>query len=240
MKRKKKSKIMIVDDERHFREELKAFLMEEGYIVTAVENGYLALEEARRQHFDVAILDLVMPGIDGFETCHGLHKIAGDTQVIMLTSNVSVETVAKSASERIRDYIPKSSIQQLLVAIRKVLKMKPATRDASGKVLTPPAQMTQTAEYLFAQNSDKEAATFWYDAGKVYRSMHIWEAAAVNFEKAAEIWSKFEHFSQLASDSFNEAAEMFRRINQHQRADNLEKRAIGLQEKIQKGNGNGT
>lgn len=241
MKKNGKPAILVVDDEKHFREELKRSLAEQGYQVTAVENGYQAIEEVRKQGFDVVILDLVMPGLDGFETYDSLHKIARTIQGIMLTGNVSVETVAQSATKRIRDYIPKSSIDQLLDAIKKVLKEEPVPRDPSGKVLTQPAQITETGEYLYSQHAKDEAAKFWEEAARVYKSMQRWELAAVNFQKAAKIWERKgqEESLKLALDCLREATQMFKRIGQHEKADSLEKRTGELRGKLKRGEKHG-
>ena len=60
--------ILIVDDEAGIRQSLKGVLEDEGYKVTAVESGETCLETLRRRSFDVILLDIWLPGIDGLET----------------------------------------------------------------------------------------------------------------------------------------------------------------------------
>lgn len=96
-------KILLVDDEEHIRKTVCRFLCMEGYDVQMAGNGAEALQEISRGDFHVVVLDIRMPGINGFEV---LHKIKSDhprTRVIMLTgvadSNpVRAEALAKGAS----------------------------------------------------------------------------------------------------------------------------------------------
>ena len=70
-----KGTILIVDDERNTRDTIKAVLFKEGYDLYLAESGREALEEARRLTPDLILLDVMMPGMDGFEVCRKLARI---------------------------------------------------------------------------------------------------------------------------------------------------------------------
>ena len=63
------SKILIVDDDKNLLEVIKYNLMNDGYSVVLAEDGTQAVEIARREKPDLIILDVMLPGIDGFEVC---------------------------------------------------------------------------------------------------------------------------------------------------------------------------
>ena len=62
-------RILLVEDEKAIRDAVTAYLERENYWVTAVGDGQDALEEFQKHHFDLVILDLMLPGVDGLEIC---------------------------------------------------------------------------------------------------------------------------------------------------------------------------
>jgi len=83
-----RQKIMIVDDEMATLLPLKRSLEAEGYIVIEAYDGYQAIEKSKNEIPELIILDLMLPGIDGFEVCAQLKKdeLTGKIPVIMLTA----------------------------------------------------------------------------------------------------------------------------------------------------------
>jgi DNA-binding NtrC family response regulator len=86
-----KGKILVVDDEEAMRRSLADILRLEGYQVQALSNGISAIETLRQETFDLLLLDLKMPGMDGMEVLRNVTKIAPDTLVILLTAHGSLE-----------------------------------------------------------------------------------------------------------------------------------------------------
>ncbi|MGR3293538.1 MAG: response regulator [Candidatus Scalindua sp.] len=80
-----KTTILIVDDEISIRDTLQGVLEERGYKVYVAENGYTAIQMAKNTHFDIMFIDVLMPGIDGFQTLEEVKKIDPVTNVIMMT-----------------------------------------------------------------------------------------------------------------------------------------------------------
>jgi DNA-binding NtrC family response regulator len=90
--------ILVVDDLRNMRLTLGGVLEDKEHRVVIVENGYQAIEEVRRNHFDAIFMDIRMPGINGVETFREVKKIAPKVAVIMMTA-YSVEDLLKEALE---------------------------------------------------------------------------------------------------------------------------------------------
>ena len=78
-------KILIVDDEDRIRRLLKMYLEREQYIIDEADNGETALEKALQNDYDLILLDIMMPGMDGIEVCKGIREKKA-TPIIMLTA----------------------------------------------------------------------------------------------------------------------------------------------------------
>ena len=92
-------KILIADDEFLIRWSLAQALKQEGYEVTAVEDGRKAIEEAITQHYDYLITDLVMPELDGWEVLRVVQQIQSPPRVIIITAH-SKEDTGRIAKEK--------------------------------------------------------------------------------------------------------------------------------------------
>ena len=93
-----KTNILIVDDLRNIRLTLGGILEDKGHNVVTAEDGYQAIEAARKTHFDAVFMDMKMPGINGVQTFREIKKVDPKTVVIMMTA-YSVEDLVKEALE---------------------------------------------------------------------------------------------------------------------------------------------
>jgi len=100
-------KILIVDDEKIIRDSFSRVLMKEGYSVEAVESGRLALEKVAAEPFDIILLDLKMPGLDGLETLRELKERDPDLVSIMITGYPTIESAVKAIKSGAYDYLTK-------------------------------------------------------------------------------------------------------------------------------------
>jgi DNA-binding response OmpR family regulator len=113
-----KANILVVDDENAARRSLADILRLEGYEVTDVEDGPSALESLESQTFDLMLLDIRMPGMDGIEVMQKAIEISPDTQIIMLTAHGSMESAIESLRFGAHDYLIKpSSPQEILSSV---------------------------------------------------------------------------------------------------------------------------
>ncbi|HSH70302.1 MAG TPA: sigma-54 dependent transcriptional regulator, partial [Deferrisomatales bacterium] len=98
---------LIIDDERSIREGLAKTLRRMGHEVTLAENGQQGLEEFSVASYEMVLLDLKMPGIDGMETLRLLKEADPEVIIVMITGYPSVETVLKAFRLGAYDYLPK-------------------------------------------------------------------------------------------------------------------------------------
>ncbi len=99
--------VLIVDDERIVRESLGSWFRDDGYDVATADGGRMALRLAAERPFDVALLDIKMPGMDGLDLQRRLAGVAPDTAVIIMTAYASVETAVNALKSGAYDYIVK-------------------------------------------------------------------------------------------------------------------------------------
>jgi DNA-binding NtrC family response regulator len=88
-------RILLVDDEERFRTNLRKMLMAEGFEVTAVGSGKLALAELASEPYDVILLDMRMPDMDGLATLAAIKERHPDPEVVVLTGHASVDAAAE-------------------------------------------------------------------------------------------------------------------------------------------------
>ncbi len=104
-----KGKILIVDDEATTRLSLAEILQLEAYRVTIAESGEKALEFLEDEAFDLMLLDIKMPGIDGVEVLKRAGQILPDCKVILLTAHGSLESAIEAVRQGAHDYLLKPS-----------------------------------------------------------------------------------------------------------------------------------
>jgi DNA-binding NtrC family response regulator len=102
-----KGKILVVDDELFVRDLLLEFLGREGFEVVAVESGERALETVKVSAFQLALIDLKMPGISGLETLKEIRKISPLTQNIIMTGYPTIESSIEALRSGAYDYVVK-------------------------------------------------------------------------------------------------------------------------------------
>jgi DNA-binding NtrC family response regulator len=101
------ARLLLVDDEIDFLEAVKRALGRRGFAVEAVSSGAAALEALEGQPFDVAVLDVKMPGIDGVELFRRLAHLRPALPVVILTGHGSIEQAFETSREGVADYIAK-------------------------------------------------------------------------------------------------------------------------------------
>lgn len=118
-------KVLLIDDEETLVEYLSKRLLKEGFIVKATFSGEEAVEAASNENYDVAVVDLKMPGIDGVETQRRLKKIQPFLQCIVLTGHGSVETALESGQQGAFKYLLKPiDYENLVQTIKEAYQKK--------------------------------------------------------------------------------------------------------------------
>lgn len=102
-----KTRILLVDDEEQFVQALSERLALRGYDVTTSLSGEDAAEKVKHYNYEVVILDVAMPGLDGVDTLREVKKLKPLTEVIMLTGHATVETAIEGMKLGAIDYLVK-------------------------------------------------------------------------------------------------------------------------------------
>lgn len=134
--------ILIVEDERTMATLLRQGLEEEQHSVRIAGDGLTGLREAMGGDFDVILLDVMLPGIDGFELARRLRAGGNQTPILMLTARDAVDDVAYGLDIGVDDYLTKPfSFVELLARLRAVARRgnapRPITLQIDGLELDP-------------------------------------------------------------------------------------------------------
>ena len=117
--------ILVIDDEEIMREILEALLTREGYQVRLASTAAEGLDAARGMPFDAAIVDVMLPGMDGVQALDELKKIDDDLPVLMITAYASVESAISAMKRGAFDYISKPfKNDEVLAVLRNALAQK--------------------------------------------------------------------------------------------------------------------
>ena len=117
--------ILVVDDEPIMQEILGDFLREEGYSIDIAGSGEEGVELAQKSSYDCAIVDLMMPGIDGIETMQKLREIDTSLPVIVVTAFASVESAVEAMKRGAFEYITKPfKNDEVLVVLQKAIRTR--------------------------------------------------------------------------------------------------------------------
>lgn len=117
-----KSKILVVDDEEHIRELIGFYLDKEGFEMIEANDGEEALEKIENEYIDLAIVDVMMPNMDGFTFVEEMREFK-DTPVIMLTARSQSVDKLRGFSLGIDDYVTKPfDADELIARVKTILK----------------------------------------------------------------------------------------------------------------------
>ena len=117
--------ILIVDDEPGVRSALGGVLRDEGYSVDAVESGEACLDRLSRRVFDVVVLDVWLPGMDGLATLARMRERQVDSQVVIISGHGSVESAVRAIKMGAFDFVEKPlSLEKTVLAVRNALRQR--------------------------------------------------------------------------------------------------------------------
>jgi DNA-binding NtrC family response regulator len=134
-----KPKILVVDDEERYRTTLRKMLTAQGLEVVSLGSGPEALDELKNQPYDVVVLDIRMPGMDGVEVLAEIKKIRPETEVIILTGHASVDAALEIIKRGGYDYLLKPCpVEDLMLKIDAAYEKK-VEREKRTRKAPPPA-----------------------------------------------------------------------------------------------------
>ena len=121
----KMPRILVVDDEEAMRESLNDWLKEDGYEVGLAAGGQEAIDMVRDEPWEVILLDLKMPGMNGLETLKHLKEVRPDAEILMMTAYATVDTAVQAMKEGAFDYLVKPfDPDEVEILIKKIVKHK--------------------------------------------------------------------------------------------------------------------
>jgi two-component system phosphate regulon response regulator PhoB len=132
-----KVKILCVEDDVNLQKSLSFILWREGYDVVVARTGEEALELAKKEKPDLILLDLILPGIDGYRVASVLKKnpLTADILIMMLTAKKQVEDIVLGLKEYADDYITKPFEPEILLARIQALLRRRAWREEKEKTI---------------------------------------------------------------------------------------------------------
>lgn len=159
--------LLWVDDEIELLKAHIIFLEKKGYDVTTVSNGTDAIEECRKQTFDLILLDEMMPGLTGLETLQVMKEIQPATPVVMVTKSEEENIMDQAIGSKIADYLIKPvNPSQILLTLKKNIHQR--------QIVTEVTQTgyQQNFQNITMQIGDSRTVDEWKD---VYRRLVHWE-----------------------------------------------------------------
>ena len=130
--------ILIVDDEPAIRESLQGVFEDEGYTATAAASGEAGLEAVRGKAFDVILLDIWLPGMDGLETLQRVRELENAPEVIIISGHGTIETAVRATKLGAFDFLEKPlSIEKTLILVKNAAearKLRLENRDLKRQI----------------------------------------------------------------------------------------------------------
>jgi two-component system nitrogen regulation response regulator NtrX len=125
--------ILIVDDEAGVRASLAGILSDEGYLVESVETGEAGLDAIERRKYDLLLLDIWLPGMDGIDTLSRVRSLDPEIPVVMISGHGSIETAVRAVRMGAQDFVEKPlSLEKTLVVVRNALRQRRLQEEVSA------------------------------------------------------------------------------------------------------------
>jgi len=117
--------ILIVDDESAIRESLRGVLEDEGYSVTDAASGEACLDQLQQKSFDVVLLDIWLPGMDGLQTLEEIRELETAPEVIIISGHATIETAVRATKLGAFDFLEKPlSVEKTLILVKNAFDAK--------------------------------------------------------------------------------------------------------------------
>ena len=149
------ARVLVVEDDRHIRELVVLHLELEGHTAVAVDDGAKALELARAEPFDLLILDLMLPGLDGVTLCRAVRRESRNTDapILMLTARREESDKVLGLDSGADDYLTKPfGVRELVARVRALLRRRRTTAGPHAPAVTAGALTIDPARRLARLN----------------------------------------------------------------------------------------
>jgi two-component system phosphate regulon sensor histidine kinase PhoR len=148
--------ILVIDDEERVREGCRKVLARDGYEVTIAESGEVGLDLIEGRHYDIILLDLMMPSLSGFDVLAHVKALHPDTVIIVISGYATVENSIEAMKRGAFDFIPKPfSPEQLRVLTRKAIEYTRAMQDIADEKSRMRVLINRLTDGVMATDSQK-------------------------------------------------------------------------------------
>jgi two-component system, OmpR family, response regulator ResD len=155
--------VLVVDDERAIRRLLRMYLTDAGFTVAEAGTGEEALEQVRRGVIDIVLLDLMLPGMDGYEVCRRLRETTS-TPVIMLTARGEETNRITGLELGADDYVTKPfSPVEVVARVKAVMRRVSAPPDPNRVLRAGPAQLEPSSRRVLLDGVEIELTRLEFD-----------------------------------------------------------------------------
>ncbi len=154
-----KPRILVVDDEKRIRDGCHMVLTQEGFEVAKAETGELGIKMIEEAHYDIILLDLMMPGLSGFDVLTHVKALHPDTVIIVITGYATVEYSIEAMKKGAFDFIPKPfSPDQLRVVVSKAIEYTRTLQDIANEKSRMRVLINHLASGVITTDNQKRVA----------------------------------------------------------------------------------
>ena len=154
--------ILVIEDEPDMLRGLGDALSFEGYRVISASNGEEGVEEARKKHPDLVVLDLMLPGINGFQVCEKIRTFDPNVPIIMLTARHQEADKVRGLELGADDYVTKPfSVAELLARIRAMFRRMARVSTTPEEIITVGDSTVDLNKHTLARGDQTHALTFY-------------------------------------------------------------------------------
>ena len=171
-------RLLLIEDSLRLQESLRAGLTREGFAVDVVGDGSRGLAFAKREHYDVILLDLMLPGLDGFEVLRELRSRGSEVHVLILTARHAVADRVRGLRRGADDYVVKPfSTTELLARVEAVLRRSAerpegvAAITVAGRAIDFERREVRLADGGLVQLTERESGLLQYLAANPGRAI---------------------------------------------------------------------
>jgi len=196
-----------MDDDLLALESLEDYLKQADYAVTTASSAREAVDRVREAAYDVALLDMKMPEMDGFQVAAMLRQLQPNLRIVIFTGYASLETEARAAQLDFYEYLPKSNWYDLLLPTIERVSAEEEPRLPKQR----PVDLEKAAAQYADEGKWEMAAMALEQAARIAEFTHEWQNAAALYERAFEHMKRARGLS-VESQRLQELAECAQRI----------------------------
>jgi two-component system, OmpR family, phosphate regulon sensor histidine kinase PhoR len=205
-----KTKILVVDDEKRIRDVCYEMLTGEGFLVSVANDGFVGMEIIQNEHFDIVLLDLMMPGISGMDLLEYIKEKFPDTIVIVITGYATLEHGIGAIKNGAFDFLPKPfSPEDLRLVIKKALDYMRTLQDIANEKSRMRTLINHLGDGVMATDAEGKIAL----ANPAFLKMIGFQGKNVIGMNVQDL-IKNERLNQMIKDALNMKSEGFSELTE--------------------------